>query len=306
MRSMELSVAKSDLANALRTLSANRKRRFTGVVPIWLRHDPDKGELTLGEDSNHLSATVLASGKWPAAGVTLNLIMLRRTVQNVAGPDVELHVLEDAIVVPTEHGHVSLKLLPFGPDARRDAPSETTGAFELRLPCQSANRADKTVEERFEWVSLNPKEQCCRAMAGFLPQHILPLCTGFTRETEAYRFIWNSSFHGQAVIHIATVGSKITLCAYRPRLFEASDIPERELTHADWRDVQSAISDLGFWTLPNRPWPGHMGLDGATWKIEGRRGKWYNCVECWSPTDTAFRKIGALFVAFAKLDIELY
>ena len=46
---LKLLVPRADLIRALRVLGTNRRRRFSGVVPIWLAYDIGSGELRLRE-----------------------------------------------------------------------------------------------------------------------------------------------------------------------------------------------------------------------------------------------------------------
>jgi hypothetical protein len=54
-------------------------------------------------------------GTWPVAGATVNLFPLRRAAEASATGDVELIAVDEAVLVPTARGHVSLPLLDFGP-----------------------------------------------------------------------------------------------------------------------------------------------------------------------------------------------
>jgi hypothetical protein len=115
MDSLRLIVRKADLIQALRVLGTNRRRRFSSVVPIWLAYLDENGELRLREEQGGVIAGLRAIGTWPAAGATVNLFPLRRAAEAAATEDVELIAVEEAVLVLTAKGHVSLPLLEFGP-----------------------------------------------------------------------------------------------------------------------------------------------------------------------------------------------
>ena len=119
MRSLRLSIVRADLVQALRVLGTHRRRRFTSVVPVWLQYDPGAHELWVGGDQANIRTAVKALGEWPAAGTTVDLFLLRQAIKNNTGEQVELHAIDEAVLVPTARGHVVLKLLPFGPVPRK-------------------------------------------------------------------------------------------------------------------------------------------------------------------------------------------
>jgi hypothetical protein len=118
---LKLIVRKAELVRALRVLSANR-RRFSSVLPIWLAYESGVGELRLREERGGVMAGLPAFGRWPAAGATVNLFSLRRAAEAITGEDVELIAVDEAVLVPTAQGYVSLPLLEFGPEHNIPAP----------------------------------------------------------------------------------------------------------------------------------------------------------------------------------------
>jgi hypothetical protein len=90
LESLKLLVRKADLIRALRVLGANRRRRFSSVVPIWLAYESEIGELRLRDEHGGVTAGLPAIGTWPVAGATVNLFPLRRAAETVATEDVEL------------------------------------------------------------------------------------------------------------------------------------------------------------------------------------------------------------------------
>ena len=115
MESLKLIVRKANLIRALRVLGTNRRRRFSSVVPIWLEYESEIAELRLREERGGVTAGLPAIGTWPVAGATVNLFPLRRAAETAATEDVELIAVDEAVLVLTPQGHVSLPLLDFGP-----------------------------------------------------------------------------------------------------------------------------------------------------------------------------------------------
>ena len=116
MQSIRLSVPRDELLRALQTLSTTRRRRFSSSLPVWMALLPDGGELRITEDRSEVGAHVPAKGRWPPAGATVDLYMLKRAVTSVTGEVVDLHALDGAVVVYGDRWHVRLTLLAFGPD----------------------------------------------------------------------------------------------------------------------------------------------------------------------------------------------
>ncbi|EDP62671.1 hypothetical protein BAL199_22722 [alpha proteobacterium BAL199] len=132
MKSTKLSVPRVELIAALDAMSRHRRRRFISVLPVWLLFVAETGELVLQEDKGLVHARLPAQGDWPAAGATVDLYMLRGAARNVADGEIELHVVAEGVLVPTDRGYVRLNLLAFGPTDIRSRPPEAGGA-ERRL-----------------------------------------------------------------------------------------------------------------------------------------------------------------------------
>jgi hypothetical protein len=145
---------------------------------------------------------------------------------------------------------------------------------------------------------------CCRA--GEVSYHIgtdEPLCRPRKTNHEVYRFIWRSSFDGDAVVDITRKDQAIAL--RWKRTFTAA-APSVTLSLNDWEELQRALKAARFWSLDNaeKQW----GLDGAQWLIKGRRGDIYHSVDRWSP-EGAVHDLGRLFFALAGsplASVELY
>jgi hypothetical protein len=152
---------------------------------------------------------------------------------------------------------------------------------------------------------------CCRAGAGtyLIGTDEPPLCRLQETDPEAYRFIWQSSFDGDAVVYIARKGDSVGLRASRSsysRLRLRVPLASVALSLDDWQKLQGALNASGFWNLEAAD--EEFGLDGARWLIEGRRGDTYHSIERWSPRG-AVRYLGCLFFALAGpplADVKLY
>lgn len=75
--------------------------------------------LWIEEQDARASGAVAAEGAWPSMGATVELYLLRKAAMVVSADRVQVIARPDSILVPTDRGHVSLKLLPFGPEVRR-------------------------------------------------------------------------------------------------------------------------------------------------------------------------------------------
>ena len=141
---------------------------------------------------------------------------------------------------------------------------------------------------------------CCRAGASvdLIATDEPPLCRARQTEREAYRFIWQDSFNGDALVHIASTGDTIRLRSTR----FYSPLRQRVLSNSlllvpdDWETLQCALKTCNFWALDTTE--ERFGLDGAWWLIEGCRADVYHSVSRWCPRG-AFRDLGRLFFALA-------
>jgi hypothetical protein len=136
-----------------------------------------------------------------------------------------------------------------------------------------------------------------------------PLCLTIGAESEVYRFIWRSSFDGDAVVRIGRQGDAITL-RWRYDWYRApapDDAPtEAALSLTDWARLQDALIAASFWALD--PVDEQRGLDGANWLIEGRRRSISRGVSRWSPQGQ-FQGLGRVFFALAGpplAEVRLY
>jgi len=94
----------------------------------------------------------------------------------------------------------------------------------------------------------------------------VPLCRSWG--TEVYRFTWDSSFDGNAVVRIARFSDEIMLSrVYRPSHFARTERSDASLTVADWARLQDALIAANFWVL--EPHGEAHALDGAYWDDRG-------------------------------------
>ncbi len=141
---------------------------------------------------------------------------------------------------------------------------------------------------------------CCRAHCLFrsLGDSEVPLCRSWG--TEVYRFTWDSSFDGDAMLRIARLGDEIRLSrGYRPSQFARAERCEASLTPCDWARLQGALTAANFWALD--PHAGTHGLDGACWTIEGRRKNIFRVIQHRSPGGE-LRDLGRLLFDLAGLN----
>lgn len=115
MQSPSLTINRDELLGALKLLGVTRRRRFSSVVPVWLKYEPGSQRLEISEDKATVSATVPANGTWPPMGATVDLYLLRRAVAREENADVELCALSDSVLVHGDGWMVRLELLEFGP-----------------------------------------------------------------------------------------------------------------------------------------------------------------------------------------------
>jgi len=152
---------------------------------------------------------------------------------------------------------------------------------------------------------------CCRAetSARILGTDEDPLCRFRETELEAYTFSWESSYDGDAVIHVSRKDNSFQLkarCSSFSRLRLKAPFVSGPLSPTDWNRLQDALSASNFWGLDTTDYK--VGLDGAQWLIEGRRGDIYHAVERWSPRG-ALRDLGKMFFTLAGpplVEIEPY
>lgn len=137
---------------------------------------------------------------------------------------------------------------------------------------------------------------CCRVgEAAYLIGREEPLCGSGEPNDEVYRFIWRSSFNGDAVVHITRKDLVIALRWKRTRAFRNAG-SSVTLSLKDWEELQRPLKAARFWSLDKAE--KRVGLDGAEWLIEGRRGDIYHSVHRWCPKEGG-HDLGHQFFALA-------
>ena len=132
------------------------------------------------------------------------------------------------------------------------------------------------------------------------------------RSSESYRFLWLRSFHHPVAIRVYSSpdgGVVVTsegkgAGGYAPESLLRRD--SAEITQQQWHALTTAIAEEALWTRGVID-TSRLGLDGATWTIEGRRGNRYVLVTRWAPMDTGatafMRRLGLAFLRIARVDV---
>jgi hypothetical protein len=121
-----------------------------------------------------------------------------------------------------------------------------------------------------------------------------------------YRFHWQSSFHGDAVVQIGRGEHNVILDWTCCSLTYGEGRFWRCINDNSWRRLEAALLTARFWCLD--PIDDEHGLDGAIWTIEGRRRDVYRAIKRWSPGG-AIHDLGRTFLDLAGrpvADIDLY
>lgn len=125
------------------------------------------------------------------------------------------------------------------------------------------------------------------------------LCSDTTGAEEVYRLAWIPSFHHTVVVRIERHGESYALSAVELSGAGGYDpgVPQRRiamtLRQSEWDAWLRMVAQSRFWqaqtvdqdsifdsTGAYSPW---IGLDGAQWLLEARRGNDYHAVDRWSP-----------------------
>jgi hypothetical protein len=102
---------------------------------------------------------------------------------------------------------------------------------------------------------------------------------------------WTSLVHGTGadeaygLIHRGCGGSALSVCvsrashdismtAFRERWLRPAETAEGSLTDVDWVRLKKLVERASFWEMPERH--DQRGLDGFSWRIEGRNHKGYH------------------------------
>jgi len=135
------------------------------------------------------------------------------------------------------------------------------------------------------------------------------LACGPSNDEETYRFTWVHAFTSRAplMVRLSRSSNDRRLVAgryeWRENLqsFEMASHIHRALTEAEWNGAVESIRQSRFWSLPGAK-AGNNGADGATWMLEGRRGRTYHLITKWSPEDNPFRRAALTLLRLAGFD----
>jgi len=137
------------------------------------------------------------------------------------------------------------------------------------------------------------------------------MCRAITADWESYRFLWLRSFDNPVLIHLAFRNTEVPFLRYKEltrsehsdigRLTENRDVDLNELLLEELGDEELVEAVLDgfrrraqehFWSLSYRVDDGTIGVDGASWIIEGTKDGRCHVVTRWSPEETdGFRRL---------------
>lgn len=182
----------------------------------------------------------------------------------------------------------------FAVDARTDCPMPSADDYFMpALSVPSAPLAVSLDEFSRQWYSKH-----LRAMS----EPTLSCGPGNAEET--YRFLWLRTFHHPIAVRVARLKEGIQLSAVElsgAGGYEPGGIIKqihKSLSSDQWQTLISEVEDCKYWSQPSVDNSG-IGLDGAQWIIEARRGQSYHVVDRWNggPCDS----LGLLFLDLAGL-----
>jgi hypothetical protein len=127
---------------------------------------------------------------------------------------------------------------------------------------------------------------------------------------EAYRFLWLPS-RGYRPVAVRVQSSPAGATLFAVELdhrggTEPGPIKQRlprKLAAGEWAALQAAVNAAGFWDMPSKK--EEMGLDGAEWVLEGKRGARYHVVQRWSPRNDAYRAACVAFLTASMFSIPV-
>jgi len=125
------------------------------------------------------------------------------------------------------------------------------------------------------------------------------------RGAQAYQFTTHASLSGnETTIRIVRLGNEVILSVdatlWIPKVVKRNWT--KQLTTADWQDLQAAIRKANFWRLAE--WRGLPMLDGVWWTIEGLNGGSYHSAGGSLPDDGPILEIGEVFSRLAATSEE--
>jgi hypothetical protein len=120
---------------------------------------------------------------------------------------------------------------------------------------------------------------------------------------QTFRFLWLRSFDHPIAIRVACIERTCKLTARRlggRGGYEPGSLVERKartLSERESARFRALLTEVQFWG--QQPPDERIGLDGAQWVLEGRRGQDYHVWEVWSP------ETSGPFTGFRQLCLEL-
>ena len=165
-------------------------------------------------------------------------------------------------------------------------PSAQTGSFPV---LDTITGRPPLNDDRRDWYSKH---------LGAMAESALPTGPG-----ETYRFLWLRTFDHPVVVRVTCIEKGCVLTALRTNGqggYEAGSVVERKtrtMSDAEVRRFREMFGRVQFW----RPQPAddRLGLDGARWILEVRRGQDYHLWDVWSPDAS-----GA-YAAYRELCLDL-
>lgn len=129
---------------------------------------------------------------------------------------------------------------------------------------------------------------------------------------ETYRFLWLRSFHHPIAVRVVCIEKACELTGLRTDGhggYEPGSVVERKtrrLSEAEVAGFREMLARVQFWG--SQPTDDRIGLDGAQWVLEGRRGPAYHLWDVWSPETSgpsaAFREMCLQLVRLSGLAVR--
>ena len=201
----------------------------------------------------------------------------------------------------------------FEPWARHGVRLKEGEKARLDVKLQPATRSHDVLYDAPTQADLARDSDLLRVMGE--PALCEPRPTG---AAESYRFIWCRTFHRPVVVRLTLeddgdvraayketdgecgyeIGKLVTSETIDVKRHVLESIEDPELAHELFQMLRER-ADERFWSLPYRVDDGTIGVDGATWTIEGWRNGRCHVVERWRPDpESGFRKFAEEILHF--------
>jgi hypothetical protein len=132
----------------------------------------------------------------------------------------------------------------------------------------------------------------CSQFLEFFCEHSLLAAAENGSAKESYRFLWLRTFHQPVVIRFDFAAHRSATLTRKTGSGPAGfGVPDRHIVEqqqrllapAETARLREALLVSQFWSIPTREHPRTLGMDGATWIMEGANGYRYHVVSRWSP-----------------------